>query len=456
MSSLGVTALPGASMDAQDLNDLDFSPTQTPAQTRSTSPIRSHHMPHSHKEAADFFTKLNTIVEAENTSDASKAPASIGFTKATPYPAPLIAYGAISPVRNLDTQTSPLGGQRKNPIVQSTPTTLVNSEMEGYTKVNALDGSGSTSTASKIQILLIYFAFNLGLTLYNKAVMIKFLSPFLLTALHAAACVVGTSTMLAQGMFTLKHLTNRDTAMLSAFSVLYTANIAVSNVSLAMVTVPFHQTVRALTPVFTVAIYRVIFAGIYGTATYLSLIPVIVGVMLASYGDLTATRVGFFITLLGTFLAAVKTVATNRLQTAGLHFSALELLYRMSPIACLQSLFVAYLTGEFDRFDPRAFGTTGLLVLLGNGAIAFGLNVTSFEANKRSGALTMTIAANIKQVLTIILSVVLWHLPVSAMNAGGIGLTLLGGAWYGRVEMMGSRPSTDAEDLEGGEGDEEC
>lgn len=164
-------------MDAQDLNDLDFSPTQTPAQTRSTSPIRSHHMPHSHKEAADFFTKLNTIVEAENTSDASKAPASIGFTKATPYPAPLIAYGAISPVRNLDTQTSPLGGQRKNPIVQSTPTTLVNSEMEGYTKVNALDGSGSTSTASKIQILLIYFAFNLGLTLYNKAVMIKVREP---------------------------------------------------------------------------------------------------------------------------------------------------------------------------------------------------------------------------------------------------------------------------------------
>lgn len=38
--------------------------------------------------------------------------------------------------------------------------------------------------------------------------------------------------MLARGMFTLKHLTNQDTAMLSAFSILYTANIAVSNVSL--------------------------------------------------------------------------------------------------------------------------------------------------------------------------------------------------------------------------------
>ncbi|KAL8639473.1 MAG: hypothetical protein Q9228_003504, partial [Teloschistes exilis] len=438
MPGLGVTALPGLSIGSQDLNDLDFSPTQTPAQTRSVSPVRGQHMPHSYNEAADFVSKLNTIVETEDTSDASKA--SIIPTKTASESASLTAYAPIPALIKSDAYTPSSESKEKKSVVLSRPFTPIKSAMEGYTKVNALDGSGSTSAASKIQILLIYFAFNLGLTLYNKAVMIKvgtpllplkrkrFPSPFLLTALHAASCVVGTNTMLARGVFTLKHLTNQDTAMLSAFSILYTANIAVSNVSLAMVTIPFHQTVRALTPVFTVAIYRVVFAGIYRTATYISLIPVIVGVMLASYGDLTATTVGFIITLFGTCLAAVKTVATNRLQTAGLHLSALELLYRMSPIACLQSLFVAYLTGEFARFEPRAFGTAGLLLLLGNGAIAFGLNVASFEANKRAGALTMTIAANIKQVLTIILSVVLWDLPVSAMNAAGIALTLLGGA----------------------------
>lgn len=204
-----------------------------------------------------------------------------------------------------------------------------------------------------------------------------------------------------------------------------------------MVTIPFHQTVRALTPVFTVAIYRIIYASIYSAATYIALVPVIVGVMLASYGDLTATSLGFFMTLLGTLLAAVKTVTTNRLQTAGLHLSALELLHRMSPIACVQSLIVAYITGEFDHFEPNHLGTKGLLVLLANGIIAFGLNVASFEANKRSGALTMTIAANIKQVLTVVLSVAIWRVPVGAMNACGIVLTLLGGVLYGRVELMG-------------------
>ncbi len=222
--------------------------------------------------------------------------------------------------------------------------------------------------------------------------------------------------------------------------------------SSAMVTVPFHQTVRALTPVFTVATYRIVFHGIYGTSTYISLIPVIMGVMLASYGDLNATVLGFMMTMLGTVLAAVKTVTTNRLQTAGLHLSALELLYRMSPIACIQSLAVAYVCGEFNGFDVLGLDSSSILILLVNGTIAFGLNVASFEANKRSGALTMTIAANIKQVLTIVLSVALWHIPVGAMNACGIALTLLGGAWYGRVELMGKSTRNEEDRLEKGVG----
>ncbi|KAL8687434.1 MAG: hypothetical protein Q9218_006391 [Villophora microphyllina] len=427
MPSLSVTALPGVTIGVQDFHDLDISPTPTPAQTRSTSPVRGHHMPHSIQEATDFVVKLNVIVESAEPSDATKA--SNNFAANTSQNKLHPEYNTFPAVIQPDKQVLSSKSKEKNPVFETTPLTPIKSAMEHLTKVNAMDGSSNTSTASKVQILMVYFAFNLGLTLYNKAVMIQI--------------------MLARGAFTLKHLTNQDTAMLSAFSILYTANIAVSNVSLAMVTIPFHQTVRALTPVFTVAIYRIAFAGIYGTATYISLIPVIIGVMLASYGDLTATVVGFIITLFGTFLAAVKTVATNRLQTAGLHLSAFELLYRMSPIACLQSLFVAYITGEFERFDPRSFGTTGLLLLLGNGAIAFGLNVASFEANKRSGALTMTIAANIKQVLTIILAVVLWSLPVGVTNACGIGLTLLGGVLYGRVELMGSYCQTvPAEEIE--------
>lgn len=191
-----------------------------------------------------------------------------------------------------------------------------------------------------------------------------------------------------------------------------------------MVTLPFHQVVRATAPVFTVAIYWIFLSNDYGFLTYLSLIPVIFGVGLATYGDYYATVLGFFMTLLGAILAAVKTVVTNRMQTAGLHLTALEILYRLSPLAVVQSLLVGYFQGEVNAFQkfasqPGNLNTKAILILLINAAMAFGLNMSSFTANKKAGALTMTVAANVKQILAVLLSVAFWHLEIGWVNALG-------------------------------------
>ena len=210
-----------------------------------------------------------------------------------------------------------------------------------------------------------------------------------------------------------------------------------------LVTVPFHQVVRALTPIFTIAINAVFFQQNYGKMTYLSLIPVISGVALATFGDYYYTEAGVLLTLLGTFFAALKTVATNRIQTGfSLHLSAFEILYHMSPLAFFQSLVYSYLSGEHHRFEVagaphHTFSTiisTGLVLGL-NGLLAFLLNFVSFTANKKTGALTMTVAANIKQILTIITSVAFFKLQMGWMNVVGIFLTLLGGIWYAKVEL---------------------
>ncbi|KAF5099688.1 hypothetical protein D0Z00_001571 [Geotrichum galactomycetum] len=161
---------------------------------------------------------------------------------------------------------------------------------------------------------------------------------------------------------------------------------------------------------------------------------------------------GFLLTLLGAFLAALKTVITNRIQTGRLKLTPLELLYRMSPLALVQSLIYAYLTdelsiiykiinGEAETLEGMAsfakFEPSGSLVvkLILNGIIAFGLNVVSFTANKNKGALTMTVAANVKQVITIIIAIVLFNLSINFTNGLGIVLTLIGGAWYAKLEL---------------------
>lgn len=86
--------------------------------------------------------------------------------------------------------------------------------------------------------LVLYFGFNLGLTLYNKAVLIHFPFAYALTALHALCGSIGGFALLRIGMYVPAKLTDRDNMALLAFSLLYTINIAVSNLSLELVTIP--------------------------------------------------------------------------------------------------------------------------------------------------------------------------------------------------------------------------
>ena len=295
------------------------------------------------------------------------------------------------------------------------------------------------ATRTKAVYLAGWFALNLLLTIYNKALLQDFHFPWLLTTIHATCVSAGCYSLLAMGHFKLTKLGSTENLVLVAFSVLFTMNIAVSNVSLAAVSVPFHQTMRSTCPVFTIVIHRVYYGRTYSTATYAAVVPIVLGVALATYGDYYFTVTGFWLTLLGVILASVKTVVSNRLMTGGLALPALEILLRMSPLAAMQAMVYAWLTGESARF--LQFAADGHLplkmvaALLGNGILAFVLNVSSFQTNKLSGALTLTVAGNLKQCLTILLGIVLFQVKVGLANGLGMIVSILGAAWYSKVEL---------------------
>jgi hypothetical protein len=83
-----------------------------------------------------------------------------------------------------------------------------------------------------------YFAFNLALTLFNKGILLQFPFPYTLTAIHALGGSIGGYLMIQTGTFVPTRLSVRESLVLSAFSVLYSINIIVSNMSLQLVTVP--------------------------------------------------------------------------------------------------------------------------------------------------------------------------------------------------------------------------
>lgn len=174
--------------------------------------------------------------------------------------------------------------------------------------------------------LLYYFILNLSLTLHNKFVLVKFPFPWALTATHCLLASAGSQILRSQGAFTPAKLNMRENAILAAFSLLFTINIAVSNLSLNLVSVPLHQVIRASTPLFTIAVGFLFLNKSFSAKTLLSLVPVIAGVGLATLGDYNCTIFGFFLTVLGTFLAALKTVMTNVIQVGRLKLHPLDLL----------------------------------------------------------------------------------------------------------------------------------
>lgn len=169
------------------------------------------------------------------------------------------------------------------------------------------------------------------------------------------------------------------------------------------------------------------------------MLPLVFGVVLATFGDYYFSLLGFAMTLLGVFLAATKTVATNRLMTGSLALPAMEILFRMSPLAAVQCLGYAAVSGELSSFhrawQAGMFDRSFVFALVCNGATAFLLNVVSFQTNKAAGALTMSVCGNVKQCMTILLGIVLFAVDVSPMNGLGMMITVAGAAWYSKVEL---------------------
>lgn len=95
-----------------------------------------------------------------------------------------------------------------------------------------------SARTSELKWLVLYFVSNLSLTLFNKYILVSFPFPYTLTALHALCGSFGGYILKEGGIFEPRPLSFSERSVLVAFSFLYTLNIAVSNLSLGLVTVP--------------------------------------------------------------------------------------------------------------------------------------------------------------------------------------------------------------------------
>lgn len=305
--------------------------------------------------------------------------------------------------------------------------------------------------------LMLWMANNIGVTLLNKAsfATVDFHYPYFLSFVHMVCNSIGSVIIFRSiehdartgttgffqsllGTINRKQLDDSGRKKILGFSVIFSLNIAVGNVSLRHVSVNFNQVMRSLVPAITIAIGLCLGKDI-SNKRIISVIPVVMGVAMATFGDNVFTALGFFYTVFCILLASAKVVASGEMLTGSLKLHPVDLLGHMAPLAMVQCIFLSFVTGEigeivsredlYDSFYPAA-------VVLTSGLFSFSLNISSLMANKLTSPLTLCISANVKQVAMIAISTIIFSTPISPLNGAGIVVVLLGSAQYSYVSVL--------------------
>mmetsp|Transcript_6299 Transcript_6299/g.9229 ORF Transcript_6299/g.9229 Transcript_6299/m.9229 type:complete len:375 (+) Transcript_6299:127-1251(+) len=326
--------------------------------------------------------------------------------------------------------------------------------------------------------LLIWTANNIGITLLNKSAFNKvdFKYPYFLSAVHMAWNLIGCQLIFRSmgavpglggrktvhpmasllGQITRKDLDFNGKLVMLAFSLIFSMNIAIGNVSLRYVSVNFNQVMRSLVPALTM-IMGIMLKRSISRSRQCAVLPIVIGVALACYGDMSYTPLGFFYTCLCVALAALKVVASGEMLTGQYKLHPVDLLGHMAPLAMIQCFIMAVLSGEMseimkrwtEEINPMTAPSAKIFyVVMASGIFSFSLNICSLMANKMTSPLTLCIAANVKQVLIIASGTIFFGDEITFWNGLGIVVVLCGSARYSYLSIIEkSPPSSKGSDL---------
>jgi solute carrier family 35 protein E1 len=223
---------------------------------------------------------------------------------------------------------------------------------------------------------------------------------------------------------------------------------------------------QALSPMFTVAAYAVLFGVQYSPATYISLLPLTAGVMLACSFDVSASD---FVGLTSAFGSAIVFVSSNiffkkvmptQTEKGGLtgaptshKLDKLNLLLYSSSFAFLLMIPVwiyndlpRLLSGEGSTTAASKVSVSYYYFL--NGTVHFGQNILAFVILASTSPVTYSIAALVKRIAVICIAVVWFAQAIHPMQGLGICLTFVGLWMYNNAKSDVERGERKARKVE--------
>ncbi|KAJ8763977.1 hypothetical protein K2173_004841 [Erythroxylum novogranatense] len=308
-----------------------------------------------------------------------------------------------------------------------------------YTKKTTMK---NTSRLFTIGLVTAWYSSNIGVLLLNKYLLSNygFKYPIFLTMCHMTACSLLSYVAIAwMKMVPMQTIRSRQQFFkITALSLVFCVSVVFGNISLRFLPVSFNQAIGATTPFFTAVFAYLMTLKREAWLTYVTLIPVVTGVIIASGGEPSFHLFGFIMCVAATAARALKSVLQGiLLSSEGEKLNSMNLLLYMAPIA------VVFLLPATLLMEDNVVGITLALArddikiiwyLLFNSSLAYFVNLTNFLVTKHTSALTLQVLGNAKGAVAVVVSILIFRNPVSVTGMLGYALTVFGVILYSEAK----------------------
>lgn len=283
-----------------------------------------------------------------------------------------------------------------------------------------------------------WYSSNIGVLLLNKYLLSNygFKYPIFLTMCHMTACSLLSYVAIAWlKVVPMQAIRSRvQLFKIATLSLVFCGSVVSGNISLRYLPVSFNQAIGATTPFFTAVFAYLMTLRRESWLTYITLVPVVTGVIIASGGEPSFHLFGFLMCIGATAARALKTVLQGILMSSeGEKLNSMNLLLYMAPIA------VIFLLPATIIMEENVIGITLTLAredfkiiwyLLFNSSLAYFVNLTNFLVTKHTSALTLQVLGNAKGAVAVVISILIFRNPVSVTGMAGYTLTVIGVILY--------------------------
>jgi len=318
--------------------------------------------------------------------------------------------------------------------------------------------AASAHSARSAVVIACWYAANIGVLLLNKYILsvYGFRFPVFMTLCHMCMCSVLSATAREIDLVPKQYIRSRKQfAKVAILAVTFALSVLGGNVSLRYIPVSFNQALGATTPFFTAIFAYALLKKKESTATYMTLVPVVAGITIATWGEPSFNFIGFVACLVGVCCRALKSVLQGWLLTPAGEKEAekasnsnenkldsMSLLYYMAPVAVV-TLGVCTFIMEPEAisafYEATELNPNFIVILLSNCFIAYLVNLTNFLVTAHVGALSLQVLGNAKGVVCTVVSIMLFRNPITFRSVTGYTITMIGVWLYSSSKRRSAR-----------------